>query len=113
MTRTDYSAQYLNLVPTIRGIRKLGAYALCGLPESLSPRGIATEGKLDGSIRSWWVAGISAAVPGARHCMVGGVQIVLAEASRIFSATASPQVSCIPLRMHGPSLRSAEDRGDT
>jgi 3-isopropylmalate/(R)-2-methylmalate dehydratase small subunit len=41
-------AQYLNLVPTIpEEYEKLGAYALCGLPESLYPKRFVEEGKLD------------------------------------------------------------------
>lgn len=41
-------AQYLNLVPTIpEEYEKLGAYALCGLPESLYPERYVREGKLD------------------------------------------------------------------
>ena len=41
-------AQYLNLVPTIPDeYEKLGAYALCGLPESLYPTRFVKEGKLD------------------------------------------------------------------
>src|SRR5436309_1303653 len=41
-------AQYLNLVPTIaEEYEKLGAYALCGLPESLYPTRFVPEGKLD------------------------------------------------------------------
>jgi 3-isopropylmalate/(R)-2-methylmalate dehydratase small subunit len=41
-------AQYLNLVPTIPDeYIKLGAYALCGLPESLYPTRYVKEGQLD------------------------------------------------------------------
>ena len=41
-------AQYLNLVPTIPDeYEKLGAYALCGLPESLYPIRFVKEGQLD------------------------------------------------------------------
>ena len=41
-------AQYLNLVPTIaEEYEKLGAYALCGLPESLYPVRFVKEGQLD------------------------------------------------------------------
>jgi 3-isopropylmalate/(R)-2-methylmalate dehydratase small subunit len=41
-------AQYLNLVPTIpEEYEKLGAYALCGLPESLYPTRFIKEGALD------------------------------------------------------------------
>jgi 3-isopropylmalate/(R)-2-methylmalate dehydratase small subunit len=41
-------AQYLNLVPTIEEeYIKLGAYALCGLPESLYPMRYVKEGQLD------------------------------------------------------------------
>src|SRR5438132_3505308 len=41
-------AQYLNLVPTIpEEYEKLGAYALCGLPESLYPIRYVKEGQLD------------------------------------------------------------------
>src|SRR5512137_2288586 len=41
-------AQYLNLVPTIpEEYEKLGAYALCGLPESRYPTRYVVEGKLD------------------------------------------------------------------
>lgn len=41
-------AQYLNLVPTIPDeYEKLGAYALCGLPESLYPTRYVKEGQLD------------------------------------------------------------------
>ena len=41
-------AQYLNLVPTIaEEYEKLGAYALCGLPESAYPTRYVKEGQLD------------------------------------------------------------------
>jgi len=41
-------AQYLNLVPTIpEEYEKLGAYAMCGLPESLYPTRYVKEGQLD------------------------------------------------------------------
>jgi 3-isopropylmalate/(R)-2-methylmalate dehydratase small subunit len=41
-------AQYLNLVPTIPDeYEKLGAYALCGLPESLYQTRFIEEGQLD------------------------------------------------------------------
>src|SRR5436853_325652 len=41
-------AQYLNLVPTIpEEYEKLGAYALCGLPETLYPERYVREGQLD------------------------------------------------------------------
>lgn len=41
-------AQYLNLVPTIaEEYEKLGAYALCGLPESLYATRYVNEGQLD------------------------------------------------------------------
>ena len=41
-------AQYLNLVPTIpEEYEKLGAYALCGLPESLYPTRFVKAGQLD------------------------------------------------------------------
>ena len=41
-------AQYLNLVPTIpEEYERLGAYALCGLPESLYPMRYVKEGQLD------------------------------------------------------------------
>ena len=41
-------AQYLNLVPTIpEEYEKLGAYALCGLPESLYPERYVKGGQLD------------------------------------------------------------------
>src|ERR1041385_6235553 len=41
-------AQYLNLVPTIaEEYEKLGAYALCGLPESLYATRFVQDGQLD------------------------------------------------------------------
>jgi 3-isopropylmalate/(R)-2-methylmalate dehydratase small subunit len=41
-------AQYLNLIPTIKDeYEKLGAYALCGLPESIYPTRFVREGQLD------------------------------------------------------------------
>ncbi len=41
-------AQYLNLVPTIpEEYEKLGAYALCGLPESLYPTRFVKAGQMD------------------------------------------------------------------
>jgi len=41
-------AQYLNLVPTIpEEYEKLGAYALCGLPESSYPSRYVADGQLD------------------------------------------------------------------
>ena len=43
-------AQYLNLIPTIPDeYEKLGAYALCGLPDSLYPVRYVSEGQLDTS----------------------------------------------------------------
>lgn len=41
-------AQYLNLVPTIpEEYEKLGAYAMCGLPDALYPERFVEEGQLD------------------------------------------------------------------
>ena len=41
-------AEFLNLVPTIKDeYEKLGAYALCGLPESLYSTRYVEEGQLD------------------------------------------------------------------
>lgn len=41
-------AQYLNLVPTIpEEYEKLGAYAMCGLPDVLYPERFVEEGQLD------------------------------------------------------------------
>jgi 3-isopropylmalate/(R)-2-methylmalate dehydratase small subunit len=41
-------AQYLNLVPTIpQEYKKLGSYALCGLPESLYAQRYVTEGQAE------------------------------------------------------------------
>src|SRR5204863_10197558 len=41
-------AQYLTLVPTIPDeYEKLGAYALCGLPDSLYPQRFVREGQID------------------------------------------------------------------
>jgi 3-isopropylmalate/(R)-2-methylmalate dehydratase small subunit len=41
-------AQYLNLVPTIpEEYKKLGSFALCGLPESLYPSRYVAPGELD------------------------------------------------------------------
>ena len=41
-------AQYLNLVPTIpEEYEKLGAYALCGLPESIYPIRYVRDGQVD------------------------------------------------------------------
>ncbi len=41
-------AQYLNLVPTIpEEYEKLGAFAMCGLPDSLYPQRFVEEGQLD------------------------------------------------------------------
>ena len=41
-------AQYLNLIPTIEEeYVKLGAYALCGLPDSLYPIRYVKDGQLD------------------------------------------------------------------
>ncbi len=83
-------AQYLNLVPTIpEEYEKLGAYALCGLPESLYPARFVQEGQLD-SIYPIVVAGRNFGCGSSReHAPIAmgsaASKIVLAESfARIF-----------------------------
>src|SRR5438105_5669750 len=83
-------AQYLNLVPTIpEEYEKLGAYALCGLPESLYATRYVPEGQLD-SQYSIVVAGRNFGCGSSReHAPIAlgsaGCKIVLAESfARIF-----------------------------
>jgi 3-isopropylmalate/(R)-2-methylmalate dehydratase small subunit len=83
-------AQYLNLVPTIpEEYEKLGAYALCGLPESLYATRFVKEGKLD-SDYPIVVAGKNFGCGSSReHAPIAlgsaGCRIVLAESfARIF-----------------------------
>jgi len=83
-------AQYLNLVPTIpEECEKLGAYALCGLPESLYPVRFVKDGKLD-SEYPIVVAGRNFGCGSSReHAPIAlgsaGCKIVLAESfARIF-----------------------------
>jgi 3-isopropylmalate/(R)-2-methylmalate dehydratase small subunit len=83
-------AQYLNLVPTIpEEYEKLGAYALCGLPESLYPARYVQEGKLD-SQYPIVVAGKNFGCGSSReHAPIAmgsaGCKVVLAESfARIF-----------------------------
>ncbi|MFN3409706.1 MAG: 3-isopropylmalate dehydratase [Limisphaerales bacterium] len=83
-------AQYLNLVPTIpEEYEKLGAYALCGLPESLYPARYVQEGKLD-SDYPIVVAGKNFGCGSSReHAPIAmgsaGCKVVLAESfARIF-----------------------------
>ena len=83
-------AQYLNLVPTIpEEYEKLGAYAMCGLPESQYPTRYVKEGQLD-SVYSILVAGRNFGCGSSReHAPIAlgsaGCRIVLAESfARIF-----------------------------
>jgi 3-isopropylmalate/(R)-2-methylmalate dehydratase small subunit len=83
-------AQYLNLVPTIaEEYEKLGAYALCGLPDALYPERFVQEGKLD-SDYPIVVAGRNFGCGSSReHAPIAmgsaGSKIVLAESfARIF-----------------------------
>jgi 3-isopropylmalate/(R)-2-methylmalate dehydratase small subunit len=83
-------AQYLNLVPTIPDeYEKLGAYALCGLPESLYPTRFVKEGQLD-SDYSIVVGGRNFGCGSSReHAPIAlgsaGCKVVLAESfARIF-----------------------------
>ena len=83
-------AQYLNLVPTIaEEYEKLGAYALCGLPESLYPTRFVQEGQLD-SVYPIVVAGRNFGCGSSReHAPIAmgsaASKIVLAESfARIF-----------------------------
>ena len=83
-------AQYLNLVPTIpEEYEKLGAYALCGLPESLYPVRYVKEHQLD-SEYPIVVAGRNFGCGSSReHAPIAlgsaGCRIVLAESfARIF-----------------------------
>src|SRR5436853_730657 len=83
-------AQYLNLVPTIpEEYEKLGAYALCGLPETLYPERYVREGQLD-SQYPIVVAGRNFGCGSSReHAPIAlgsaGCKIVLAESfARIF-----------------------------
>jgi 3-isopropylmalate/(R)-2-methylmalate dehydratase small subunit len=83
-------AQYLNLVPTIpEEYEKLGAYALCGLPESAYPSRYVQEGQLDSAFPIV-VAGRNFGCGSSReHAPIAlgsaGCKIVLAESfARIF-----------------------------
>ena len=83
-------AQYLNLVPTIPDeYEKLGAYALCGLPNSLYPIRFVEEGQLDTEY-SIVVAGKNFGCGSSReHAPIAmgaaGVEAVVAESfARIF-----------------------------
>ena len=83
-------AQYLNLVPTIPDeYEKLGAYALCGLPESLYPTRFVKEGQLD-SVYPIVVGGRNFGCGSSReHAPIAlgsaGCKVILAESfARIF-----------------------------
>lgn len=83
-------AQFLNLVPTIpEEYEKLGAYALCGLPDSLYPARYVQEGQLDSEFPIV-VAGRNFGCGSSReHAPIAmgsaGCRIVLAESfARIF-----------------------------
>jgi 3-isopropylmalate/(R)-2-methylmalate dehydratase small subunit len=83
-------AQYLNLVPTIpEEYEKLGAYAMCGLPESLYSTRYVEEGQLD-SKYPIVVAGRNFGCGSSReHAPIAlgsaGCKVVLAESfARIF-----------------------------
>jgi 3-isopropylmalate/(R)-2-methylmalate dehydratase small subunit len=83
-------AKYLNLVPTIPDeYEKLGAYALCGLPESLYPLRFVKDGQLD-SEYPIVVAGRNFGCGSSReHAPIAlgssGCRVVLAESfARIF-----------------------------
>ena len=83
-------AQFLNLVPTIpEEYEKLGAYALCGLPDSLYAARYVQEGQLD-SVFPIVVAGRNFGCGSSReHAPIAmgsaGCRIVLAESfARIF-----------------------------
>src|SRR5262245_38227648 len=83
-------AQYLNLVPTIpEEYEKLGAYAMCGLPESLYATRFVKEGQLDSEFPIV-VAGRNFGCGSSReHAPIAlgsaGCKVVLAESfARIF-----------------------------
>ena len=83
-------AQFLNLVPTIpEEYEKLGAYAMCGLPDSLYPARYVQEGQLD-SMFPIVIAGRNFGCGSSReHAPIAmgsaGCRIVLAESfARIF-----------------------------
>jgi len=83
-------AQYLNLVPTIpEEYKKLGSYALCGLPDSLYPARYVKEGQLDSEYQIV-VAGRNFGCGSSReHAPIAmgssGCKVVLAESfARIF-----------------------------
>lgn len=83
-------AEYLNLVPTIpEEYEKLGAYALCGLPQDLYPVRYVQEGKLD-SVYPIVIAGKNFGCGSSReHAPIAlgsaGCKVVVAESfARIF-----------------------------
>lgn len=83
-------AQYLNLVPTIpEEYKKLGSYALCGLPDSLYPSRFVKEGQQDTEYQIV-VAGRNYGCGSSReHAPIAmgaaGTKVVLAESfARIF-----------------------------
>jgi 3-isopropylmalate/(R)-2-methylmalate dehydratase small subunit len=83
-------AQYLNLVPTIaEEYEKLGAYALCGLPEAAYPQPFVQPGQLD-SAYPIVIAGRNFGCGSSReHAPIAlgsaGCRVVLAESfARIF-----------------------------
>ena len=102
------SAQYLNLVPTIpEEYKKLGGYALAGLPDSLYPIRYIQEGKLE-SAYPIVVAGRNFGCGSSReHAPIAlgaaGCRIVLAESfARIFFRNSIATGELYPYESTGP-----------
>src|SRR5262249_62324588 len=77
-------AQYLNLIPTIpEEYKKLGSYALCGLPDSLYPTRYVEEGQVESRYpivvggRNFWCGSSREHSPIALSA--AGCKVVLAE----------------------------------
>ena len=110
----SFPRSILTLVPTIPDeYKKLGSFALCGLPESLYPERFVKSGKLD-SEYPIVVAGKNFGCGSSReHAPIAlgsaGCKIVLAESfARIFFRNSVATGELYPCEITGPPLRHAE-----